>query len=73
MFKEPCKKKIFWNPYILKFQLRQVEEFKYLGVLFADDGRQEWEISRRIGQAVAVLRELYRTVVGKAELIKSQD
>ena len=39
-------------------QLRQVEEFKYLGVLFSSDGRWERELSRRINLASAVMREL---------------
>ena len=48
--------------------LRQVEKFKYLGVEFASDGRQDGEIDRRIGTASAVLRSLYRSVVTKTEL-----
>ncbi|KAL3968400.1 triosephosphate isomerase (TIM) [Sarotherodon galilaeus] len=34
--------------------LPQVEEFKYLGVLFMSDGRRELEIDRQIGAAAAV-------------------
>uniref|UniRef100_A0AAV2JL93 ribonuclease H n=1 Tax=Knipowitschia caucasica TaxID=637954 RepID=A0AAV2JL93_KNICA len=48
--------------------LPQVEEFKYLGVLFTSEGRMEHEIDRRIGAACAVMRSLYRTVVVKREL-----
>ncbi|KAK7925336.1 hypothetical protein WMY93_007646 [Mugilogobius chulae] len=48
--------------------LPQVEEFKYLGVLFTSEGRMEREIDRRIGAASAVMRSLYRTVVVKKEL-----
>uniref|UniRef100_A0A3P9D6Y1 Uncharacterized protein n=1 Tax=Maylandia zebra TaxID=106582 RepID=A0A3P9D6Y1_9CICH len=48
--------------------LPQVEEFKYLGVLFASDGRRELEIDRRIGAAAAVMRTLHRSVVVKREL-----
>uniref|UniRef100_A0AAV2MIF0 Reverse transcriptase domain-containing protein n=1 Tax=Knipowitschia caucasica TaxID=637954 RepID=A0AAV2MIF0_KNICA len=48
--------------------LPQVEEFKYLGVLFTSEGRMEREIDRRIGAACAVMRPLYRTVVVKREL-----
>ncbi|XP_061618152.1 uncharacterized protein LOC133471975 [Phyllopteryx taeniolatus] len=48
--------------------LPQVEEFKYLGVLFTSEGRMEWEIDRRIGAASAVMRTLYRSVVVKKEL-----
>ena len=35
--------------------LPQVEEFKYLGVLFTSEGRMERKIDRRIGAASAVL------------------
>ena len=48
--------------------LPQVEEFKYLGVLFTSEGRMEREIDRRIGAASAVMRSLYRSVVVKKEL-----
>ncbi|KAI3372917.1 hypothetical protein L3Q82_023365 [Scortum barcoo] len=43
--------------------LPQVEEFKYLGVLFTSEGKMEREIDRRIGAASAVMRSVYRTVV----------
>ena len=36
--------------------LPQVEEFKYLGVLFTSEGRMECEIDTRIGTASAVMR-----------------
>uniref|UniRef100_A0A3B3BLN8 Reverse transcriptase domain-containing protein n=2 Tax=Oryzias melastigma TaxID=30732 RepID=A0A3B3BLN8_ORYME len=49
-------------------RLPQVEEFKYLGVLFTSDGRSEREIDRRIGAASAIMRSLYRSVVVKREL-----
>ncbi|TWW81657.1 hypothetical protein D4764_01G0014720 [Takifugu flavidus] len=48
--------------------LPQVEEFKYLGVLFTSEGRMEQEIDRRIGAASAVMRTLHRSVVVKREL-----
>ena len=48
--------------------LPQVEEFKYLGVLFTSEGRMEREIDGRIGAASAVLRALRRSVVVKKEL-----
>ncbi|KAK3535487.1 hypothetical protein QTP70_016908 [Hemibagrus guttatus] len=48
--------------------LPQVEEFKYLGVLFMSEGRMDREIDRRIGAAAAVLRSMYRSVVVKKEL-----
>ncbi|KAI3377130.1 hypothetical protein L3Q82_000319 [Scortum barcoo] len=41
--------------------LPQVEEFKYLGVLFTSEGKMEREIDRRIGAASAVMRSVYRT------------
>ncbi|TWW73664.1 Insulin receptor [Takifugu flavidus] len=48
--------------------LPQVEEFKYLGVLFTSEGRMEQEIDRRIGAASTVMRTLHRSVVVKREL-----
>ncbi|TWW69645.1 hypothetical protein D4764_18G0004510 [Takifugu flavidus] len=42
--------------------LPQVEEFKYLGVLFTSEGRMEQEIDRRIGAASAVMRTLHRSI-----------
>ncbi|KAI3364680.1 hypothetical protein L3Q82_011453 [Scortum barcoo] len=42
--------------------LPQVEEFKYLGVLFTSEGKMEREIDRRIGAASAVMRSVYRTM-----------
>ncbi|TWW73530.1 hypothetical protein D4764_15G0009240 [Takifugu flavidus] len=40
--------------------LPQVEEFKYLGVLFTSEGRMEQEDDRRIGVASTVMRTLHR-------------
>ncbi|KAK3510855.1 hypothetical protein QTP70_022797 [Hemibagrus guttatus] len=48
--------------------LPQVEEFKYLGVLFMSEGRMDHEIDRRIGAAAAVMRSMYQSVVVKREL-----
>ncbi|KAK3567833.1 hypothetical protein QTP86_027230 [Hemibagrus guttatus] len=48
--------------------LPQVEEFKYLGVLFTSEGRMDREIDRRISTAAAVMRSMYRSVVVKKEL-----
>ncbi|KAK3527969.1 hypothetical protein QTP86_013084 [Hemibagrus guttatus] len=48
--------------------LPQVEEFKYLGVLFTSEGRMDREIDRWIGAAAAVMRSMYRFVVVKKEL-----
>ena len=36
--------------------LKQVEKFKYLGVAFASDGRQDEELDTQIGKASAVMR-----------------
>ncbi|KAK3558133.1 hypothetical protein QTP86_009867 [Hemibagrus guttatus] len=46
----------------------QMEEFKYLGVLFTSEGRMDCEIDRRTGAAAAVMRSMYRSVVVKKEL-----
>ncbi len=43
--------------------LNQVSKFKYLGVQFSSDGKQNGEIDRRIGTASGVLRSLYRSLV----------
>ncbi|KAK3523071.1 hypothetical protein QTP86_012652 [Hemibagrus guttatus] len=48
--------------------LPQVEEFKYLGVLFTSEGRMDREIDRWIGAAAAVMRPMYWSVVVKKEL-----
>ena len=39
--------------------LKQVEKFKYLGVAFTSDGRQDEELDTRIGKASAVMRALH--------------
>ena len=57
--------------YVNGVQIRQAQEFKYLGVMFTSDGRQDREIDRRINQASGVSREMWKTVVGNARL--SQD
>jgi len=48
--------------------MRQVEKFKYLGVVFTSDRRGNKETDTRIDKANAVLRELYRSVVTKQEI-----
>ncbi|KAK3535605.1 hypothetical protein QTP70_017246, partial [Hemibagrus guttatus] len=48
--------------------LPQVEQFKYLGVLFTSEGRMDREIDRWISAAAAVMRSMYRSVVVKKEL-----
>ena len=63
-----CRKKVACPLRVGTEFLPQVEEFKYLGVLFTSEGKMEREIDRRIGAAAAVMRSLYRTVVVKKEL-----
>ncbi|KAK3510136.1 hypothetical protein QTP70_026851 [Hemibagrus guttatus] len=48
--------------------LPQVEEFKYLGVLFTSEGRMDREIDRWIGAVAAVMQSMYQSVVVKKEL-----
>ena len=50
--------------------LKQVEKFKYLGIAFTSDGRQDEELDTRIGKASAVMRALRYSVVMKRELSK---
>ncbi|XP_073778470.1 uncharacterized protein [Danio rerio] len=45
--------------------LLQVEELKYLGVLFTREGMMECEIDRRIGAGAAVMQSMYQFVVVK--------
>ena len=51
--------------------LQQTEEFKYRGVTFSSDGKQDNELDTRIVKASAVMRQFYptyRSVVPKREL-----
>ena len=48
--------------------LPQVEDFKYLGVLFMSKRRKKREINRQIGSASAVMRTLKQSVVVIREL-----
>ena len=48
--------------------LKQVEKFKYLGVAFKSDGRQEDELSTQIGKASALMQALHYSVVMNWEL-----
>ena len=50
--------------------LKQVEKFKYLGVAFTSDIRQDEELDTQIGKASAVIRALHRSVDMKRELPK---
>ena len=47
---------------------KQSEKFKYLGVSFTSDDRQNSELDISIGKASAVMRQLHRSVVLKREL-----
>ena len=51
----------------------QVEEFKYLRVLFTSEGKMERGIDRRIGVALAVMRTLKRSVVMKRKLSQKKN
>ena len=51
--------------------LDQVEKLKYLGVEFSNDARLDCEIDRRIAAASAILRSLYRSVMTKKEVSRS--
>ncbi|PWA24273.1 hypothetical protein CCH79_00019958 [Gambusia affinis] len=44
----------------VEYGLPQVEEFKYLGILFMNEGKVEWEINRQFGTASTVKWTLYR-------------
>ena len=50
--------------------LKQVEKFKYLGVTFMSDGRQDEELDTQISKARAVMQALPFSVVMKQELSK---
>ena len=48
--------------------LKQVEKFKYLGVAFTSDGRQDEELVTRISKASPAIRALHYSVIMKREL-----
>ena len=50
--------------------LKQLKKFKYLGIAFTSDGRQDGELNTGIGKACAVMRALHYSVVMKRELSK---
>ena len=50
--------------------MKQVEKFKYLGVAFTSDVRQDEELDTRIGKASAVIQSLHNSVVMKREMSK---
>ena len=49
---------------------KQVEKFKYLGVTFMSDGRQDEELDTQISKASAVMQALSFSLVMKQELSK---
>ena len=51
---------------------KQVEKFKYLGVTFMSDGRQDEELDTQISKANAVMQALPFSVVMKQELSKKR-
>ena len=51
--------------------LKQVEKFKYLGVAFTSDGRQDKELDTQIGKTSTVMRALHYSVVMKRKLSKN--
>ena len=52
--------------------LNEVEKFKYLGVAFTSDGRQDEELDVWSGKASAVMQTLHHSVVLKRELSRKQ-
>ncbi|KAK3564367.1 hypothetical protein QTP86_017329 [Hemibagrus guttatus] len=66
------RKKVAYTLQVGGEVLLQVEEFKYLGVLFTSEGRMDHEIDRRIGAAAAVMQSMYRSVVVKKELSRKR-
>ena len=50
--------------------LKQVKKFKYHGVAFTSDGRQDEELDTQIGKASAVMRTLHYSVFMKREFSK---
>ena len=55
---------------INRVTVKQVEKFKYLGVAFTSEERQDEQLDARIGKASAVMRALHYSVVMKRELSK---
>ena len=56
--------------HVIGATLKQIEKFKYLGVAFTSDERQDEELDTLIGKASAVMRGLRYSVVMKRELSK---
>ena len=51
--------------------LKQVEKFKYLGVAFTSDGRQDKKLDVQSGKASARMRALHHSAVLKRELSRN--
>ena len=45
--------------------LKEMENFKYVGVTFSSDGIQDNKLDTHIGKASAVMHQLYQSVVLK--------
>ena len=56
--------------HVNRVTMKQVEKFKYLGVAFTSEERQDEELDTRIDKASAVIRALHYSVVIKRELSK---
>ena len=63
-----CQGKVDCSLWVGSELLPQVEEFKYLRVLFTSEDKMEHELDRWIGAASAVVWALYQTVVVMKEL-----
>ena len=50
--------------------LKQVEKFRYLGVAFTSDGRQDKELDTRTGKASAVMRALHYSVCHETRIVE---
>jgi len=61
-----CRKTVECSLRVGSKLLSQAKDFKYLRVLFRNEGKMEME--RRIGAASAVIRALYRSILMKREL-----
>ena len=53
-------------------KLKQVEKFKYLGIAFTSDKRQDKELDIRIGKTIAIKIALHYSVVERQKLSKKQ-
>ncbi|KAM4713090.1 adhesion G-protein coupled receptor F1-like [Anableps anableps] len=53
-----CRKRVAYLLWVGEEVLPQVEKFRYLGVLFTNEGKIKREMDRRIGAASAVMRAL---------------